>query len=479
MHLLYARELTKMMRDVGLVEQNEPFKRLFNQGQILGARRRADVEVARQHRGPRRSRRPLRRRHGPAVPDVHGPVGPGRAVEPDRDRWRASLPQPGLDPGRSIRTGREPGDPDVRHAAGRPDRGRRCGRRSDPPRTRRCATSPPTTRRSASTSMLAKLMELANTLFRYRGTAVAGSAAWDEAISLLLLMLAPAAPAHHRGAVEPSAGGGRQARGRRSTPRPGPTVDPSAVVESTREIPVQVNGKLRDKVTVAGRRDRRRDRGGGPRPRADPGASSTAGRPTGSSSPAAAGWSTSSSGDRLSEDAVAFDRHLDATAPAVAEIARALPPDGRSTGFPGRRRVVRPGGRAARDRREAVDARPAVRDHPAPGAREPAARRRCRPAEPRRPDRGHRQAGPPRQGPLGRGRVGAVAPRRRSPSQVRVPRRLTTIATRGSNGVASRPMKLSRQPPSEDRGVPRRVCGRTSTRGRRRSAAVRCSGPAS
>ena len=30
-----------------------------------------------------------------------------------------------------------------------------------------------------------------------------------------------------------------------------PEVDPSAVIESTREIPVQVNGKLRDKIVVA------------------------------------------------------------------------------------------------------------------------------------------------------------------------------------------------------------------------------------
>ena len=37
MHLLYSRFLTKAMRDIGLVEQNEPFLRLFNQGQILGA----------------------------------------------------------------------------------------------------------------------------------------------------------------------------------------------------------------------------------------------------------------------------------------------------------------------------------------------------------------------------------------------------------------------------------------------------------
>ena len=30
MHLLYAREFTKMMRDIGLVQQNEPWKRVFN-----------------------------------------------------------------------------------------------------------------------------------------------------------------------------------------------------------------------------------------------------------------------------------------------------------------------------------------------------------------------------------------------------------------------------------------------------------------
>ena len=42
---------------------------------------------------------PLRRRHRPAVPDVHGSLGPGWAVEPDRDRWGPSLPEPRLDAG--------------------------------------------------------------------------------------------------------------------------------------------------------------------------------------------------------------------------------------------------------------------------------------------------------------------------------------------------------------------------------------------
>ena len=37
MHLLYSRFWTKAMRDFGLIAEDEPFRRLFNQGQILGA----------------------------------------------------------------------------------------------------------------------------------------------------------------------------------------------------------------------------------------------------------------------------------------------------------------------------------------------------------------------------------------------------------------------------------------------------------
>jgi leucyl-tRNA synthetase len=37
MHLLYSRFFTKSMHDMGLVEYDEPFLRLFNQGVILGA----------------------------------------------------------------------------------------------------------------------------------------------------------------------------------------------------------------------------------------------------------------------------------------------------------------------------------------------------------------------------------------------------------------------------------------------------------
>jgi leucyl-tRNA synthetase len=98
-------------------------------------------------------------------------------------------------------------------------------------------------------TMVAKLMELSNVLFRYRGTSVAGLPEWDEAVKLLLLMLAPAAP--H---ISEELWSRRlEARGEAwsSIHREAwPAVDERAVTEQTREVPIQVNGKLRDRVTV-------------------------------------------------------------------------------------------------------------------------------------------------------------------------------------------------------------------------------------
>src|SRR4029079_4735246 len=85
---------------------------------------------------------------------------------------------------------------------------------------------------------------------RSRGPAHASARAWDEAIALLLLMLAPAAPhiTEELWGRRLAAAGKPWASIHTAT---WPEVDPAAVVESTREIPVQVNGKLRDKVVVA------------------------------------------------------------------------------------------------------------------------------------------------------------------------------------------------------------------------------------
>jgi leucyl-tRNA synthetase len=103
-------------------------------------------------------------------------------------------------------------------------------------------------------TMVAKLMELSNTLFRYRGSSVAGAAEWGEAIRLLLLMLAPAAPhiAEELWSRRLDTAGEpwRSIHAERW-----PEVDRAAVAESTREVPVQINGKVRDRVVVPANAD--------------------------------------------------------------------------------------------------------------------------------------------------------------------------------------------------------------------------------
>ncbi len=101
-------------------------------------------------------------------------------------------------------------------------------------------------------TMIAKLMELSNLLMRYRGTSVAGTPEWDEAARLLLLMLAPAAPhiTEELWSRRPEAADAASPPEASIHTQRWPTVDDAAVVQATREVPVQVNGKVRDRVTV-------------------------------------------------------------------------------------------------------------------------------------------------------------------------------------------------------------------------------------
>ena len=139
MHLLYSRFWTKAMRDVGLVGEDEPFLRLFNQGQILGA----DGERMSKSRGNVQDPDELVERYGADSVRLFlmfmGPWDQGGPWSPTGIGGRASLPEPGLDGGpRPARAGG--GRPRCRQAAaGRDDRTTRrapCA----PRRTGRCAT---------------------------------------------------------------------------------------------------------------------------------------------------------------------------------------------------------------------------------------------------------------------------------------------------------------------------------------------------
>jgi leucyl-tRNA synthetase len=248
MHLLYSRFWTKAMRDCGLVRDGEPFIRLFNQGQILGA----DGERMSKSRGNVQDPDELVQRHGADAVRLFlmfmGPWDQGGPWSPTGiggvSRFLNRIWTLALDP-----HGREAGDPGSGQlAAGESESAARDVLRAAAHRTLRDVTADYEAFRF--NTMVAKLMELSNTLFRYRGTSVAGGPAWDEAVRLLLLMLAPAAP--H---ITEELWSRRQA----ATGQPWssihletwPEVDPAAIVEATREVPVQVNGKLRDKIVVA------------------------------------------------------------------------------------------------------------------------------------------------------------------------------------------------------------------------------------
>ena len=170
MHLLYAREFTKMMRDVGLVQQNEPWKRLFNQGQILGA----DGERMSKSRGNVQDPDELVARYGADTVRLFlmfmGPWDQGGPWSPTGiggvHRFLNRVWALALDP-----HGREPGDPEsgtLPAGQSEADAARRAARRGA--RTLRDVTADYEGFRF--NTMVAKLMELSNTLYRYRGTAV-------------------------------------------------------------------------------------------------------------------------------------------------------------------------------------------------------------------------------------------------------------------------------------------------------------------
>jgi leucyl-tRNA synthetase len=245
MHLLYSRFFTKAMRDLGLVTESEPFRKLFNQGQILGA----DGERMSKSRGNVQDPDELVARYGADTVrlflmfmgpwDQGGPWSPtgiGGVAKFLNRVWAIATDPNGTESGDGAVSVTEANERAVRDAL-----------RAAAHRTLRDVTEDYESFRW--NTMIAKLMELSNTLFRYRGTEAVELPEWDEAVSLLLLMLAPAAP--H--ITEELWSRRLEARGEAWASihvQSWPTVDERAVIEQTREIPIQVNGKLRDKVTV-------------------------------------------------------------------------------------------------------------------------------------------------------------------------------------------------------------------------------------
>jgi leucyl-tRNA synthetase len=248
MHLLYSRFFAKALNDLGLIAEREPFKRLFNQGQILGA----DGERMSKSRGNVQDPDELVRRYGADTVRLFlmfmGPWDQGGPWNPSgiegvhrflRRVWTVVLDADGREPGNPD-AGALPAGEDVAKA----ERALLVGAH----RTLQGVTADHEHFRW--NTIVAKLMELTNLLMKYRGTEAATTADWDEAVRLLLLMLAPVAPhiAEELWSRRTTAAGEEWSSIHTHT---WPAFDASLVAAETIELPVQVNGKLRDKVSVA------------------------------------------------------------------------------------------------------------------------------------------------------------------------------------------------------------------------------------
>ncbi len=233
MHLIYTRFFHKALRDMGITEGPEPMTQLRNQGMVLGE----DHEKMSKSRGNVIAPDKLVRMYGAdtvraylmffARWDMGGPwnsQGIEGSVRWIRRVWTLftdNVPSGSQTPmSETFRTLRRKVHQTLKSV------------------TRDFE-------QFEFNTIISSLMELMNEMYKAREAGAAGSDAWEEAKDIYLRMLAPVAPhiaeelwTEHMG------------RPYSIHQQPWPQVDEEAAREDSIEIPVQVNGKLRDKVVV-------------------------------------------------------------------------------------------------------------------------------------------------------------------------------------------------------------------------------------
>jgi leucyl-tRNA synthetase len=229
MHLLYTRFFTKAIRDMGIVDFDEPMLRLFNQGTILGE----DGEKMSKSRGNVVAPDDLVQQYGADVVRGYlmfgfrweqggpwsstGVLGIQRFLE---RVWNLVLEPPAVGEGKADET-------QVRAL-----------RRRQHQTIRKVSQD---LQAFSFNTMVAALMEYTNTLAKAKETAVAHTPAWGEAIESLLLLMAPAFP-HISEELW-----ARTGRPYSIHMQSWPAWDEALAAEETITIVVQVNGKVRDR----------------------------------------------------------------------------------------------------------------------------------------------------------------------------------------------------------------------------------------
>jgi leucyl-tRNA synthetase len=230
MHLLYARFFWKFMRDIGVVKGNEPFLRLFNQGQILGP----DGQRMSKSRGNVVAPDEQVQKYGADVfRNYLMFIGPWEAGGPFHldgingiERWlgrvwNLAIAQPrfGQEDAGAVRDMRRLTHQTVKRVTHDFD-----GFRWN--------------------TAIAALMEMANGLSKARESGPVDRTAWEEAIEKMLLIVAPLAPFI---AEELWSRAGKPYSVHQQT---WPSFDEILARADEITLVVQVNGKVRDRISA-------------------------------------------------------------------------------------------------------------------------------------------------------------------------------------------------------------------------------------
>ena len=231
MHLIYTRFFHKAMRDMGIVEGHEPMMQLRNQGIVLGE----DYEKMSKSRGNVVPPDELVEKYG---------ADTVRAYLMFFARWSLGGPWDSQGIEGSARWLRrvwtaftEPVE-----SAGQPDEDVSRALRRKLHQTLKAVTED--FENFEFNTIVAALMELMNEMYKAREAGAYGSPAWEEAVDVYIRMMAPIAP---HIAEELWA---RHGKPYSVHHQPWPVVDEEAAKEDEIDLIVQVNGKLRDKISV-------------------------------------------------------------------------------------------------------------------------------------------------------------------------------------------------------------------------------------
>ncbi len=244
MHLLYTRFFTKALADMGVINFREPMLRLYNQGIILGP----DGNRMSKSKGNVVAPDEWVERYGADTVraylmfigpwDAGGPWNP-QGIEGVRrflERvWAvATEPRPaGVKAGADV----EALERELRHITHRT-----LQKVSEDIQAFKFNT------------LLSALMEFNNALMKAKDTAVVGTPAWDEAVSTLLLMLAPETPHITEELWQQRSGLTGNAAGFTAEQsihhQPWPAFDSELAKADMITLVVQINGKVREKLEV-------------------------------------------------------------------------------------------------------------------------------------------------------------------------------------------------------------------------------------